>query len=99
MRSNSDSYNRKFKYANDPKTRQAALQAFDDRLAINVEHLNTALRLRKQIAEILQYDSWADYITEVKMVKSAAKAKQVCHANCRDLCVYIPHPSCSFWTS
>ncbi|KAF8128555.1 mitochondrial endopeptidase [Boletus edulis] len=28
------------------------------------------------IAEILQYDSWADYITEVKMVKSAANAKK-----------------------
>ncbi|KAF8452666.1 mitochondrial endopeptidase [Boletus edulis BED1] len=65
-----------FKYANDPKTREAAQQAFDDRLANNVGYLDTALRLRKQIAEILQYDSWADYITEVKMVKSAANAKK-----------------------
>ncbi|KIJ13498.1 hypothetical protein PAXINDRAFT_163685 [Paxillus involutus ATCC 200175] len=65
-----------FKYANSPKTRQTAQEAFEARLAKNVEHLNTALRLRKQIAEILQYDSWADYITEVKMVKSAANAKE-----------------------
>ncbi|KAF9223776.1 zincin [Gyrodon lividus] len=65
-----------FKYANSPKTRQTAHETYEARLAINVEHLNTALRLRKQIAEILQYDSWADYITEVKMVKSAAKAKE-----------------------
>ncbi|KAG6380319.1 hypothetical protein JVT61DRAFT_8428 [Boletus reticuloceps] len=65
-----------FKYANDPKTREAAQQAFDDRLANNVGYLDTALRLRRQIAEILQYDSWADYITEVKMVKSAANAKK-----------------------
>lgn len=88
MGSNSDSCDRKFKYANDPKTRQAAQQAFDDRLAINVEHLNTALRLRRQIAEILQYDSWADYITEEKMVKSAANAKQVRHTHFRDPCLY-----------
>ncbi|KAG6380326.1 hypothetical protein JVT61DRAFT_8436 [Boletus reticuloceps] len=65
-----------FKHANDPKTREAAQQAFDDRLANNVGYLDTALRLRRQIAEILQYDSWADYITEVKMVKSAANAKK-----------------------
>ncbi|KAF8131377.1 hypothetical protein EV363DRAFT_1296236 [Boletus edulis] len=65
-----------FKYANDPKTREAAQQAFDDRLANNVGYLDTALRLRRQIAEILQYDFWADYITEVKMVKSAANAKK-----------------------
>jgi len=65
-----------FKYANNPKTRQAAQEAYDDRLVNNVGYLDTALRLRRQIAEILQYDSWADYITEVKMVKSAANAKQ-----------------------
>lgn len=83
MRSNSDGDDRKLKYANDPKTRKAAQEAFDDRLANNVEYLNTALRLRRQIAAILKYDSWADYITEVKMVKSAANAKQVCHTDFR----------------
>ncbi|KAF8558611.1 zincin [Imleria badia] len=65
-----------FKYANDPKTRQEAYQAYDDRLANNVGYLDSALRLRREIAAILQYDSWADYITEVKMVKSAANAKK-----------------------
>jgi len=65
-----------FKYANNPKTRQIAYEAYDGRLANNVEYLNTALSLRRQIAEILQYDSWADYKTEVKMVKSAANAKK-----------------------
>jgi metallopeptidase MepB len=64
------------KYANDPKTREVAQQAYDNRLANNVGYLDTALHLRRQIAEILQYDSWADYITEVKMVKSAANAKK-----------------------
>ncbi|KAF8843766.1 mitochondrial endopeptidase [Paxillus ammoniavirescens] len=62
-----------FKYANSPKMRQTAQEAFEARLANNVEHLNTALHLRKQIAEILQYDSWADYITEVKMFLDALK--------------------------
>ncbi|KAG9310224.1 hypothetical protein JVU11DRAFT_9870 [Chiua virens] len=66
----------KFKYANNPQTRKKAQEAFEDRLAINVGYLDTALHLRRQIAEILRYDSWADYITEVKMVKSAANAKQ-----------------------
>ncbi|KAI9567695.1 hypothetical protein HD554DRAFT_2267097 [Boletus coccyginus] len=65
-----------FKYANDPKTRKTAQEAFDERLVHNVGYLDSALRLRRQIAEILRYDSWADYITEVKMVKNAANAKQ-----------------------
>ncbi|KIJ66993.1 hypothetical protein HYDPIDRAFT_174274 [Hydnomerulius pinastri MD-312] len=65
-----------FKYANSPNTRQSAHEAYEARLAINVGHLNTAIRLRREIAEILKYDSWADYITEVKMVKSAQKAKE-----------------------
>ncbi|KAG6379812.1 hypothetical protein JVT61DRAFT_10358 [Boletus reticuloceps] len=42
-----------FKYANDLKTREAAQQVFDDRLANNVGYLDTALRLRRQITEIL----------------------------------------------
>ncbi|KAF8439338.1 hypothetical protein L210DRAFT_3504470 [Boletus edulis BED1] len=33
-----------FKYANDPKTREAAQQAFDDRLANNAGYLDTTLR-------------------------------------------------------
>ncbi|KAF8452632.1 hypothetical protein L210DRAFT_3499538 [Boletus edulis BED1] len=55
---------------------EAAQQAFDDRLANNVGYLDAALHLRRQIAEILQYDSLADYITEVKMVKAQLTQKR-----------------------
>lgn len=67
----------KFDRANSPLTRQAAQTANDARLAVNVEPLSTMFRLRKEIAEILQYDSWADYVTEERMVKSAANVKEV----------------------
>ncbi|KAN0094547.1 hypothetical protein V8E55_002834 [Tylopilus felleus] len=65
-----------FDRANSPLTRQAAQTANDARLAVNVEPLSTMFRLRKEIAEILQYDSWADYVTEERMVKSAANVKE-----------------------
>jgi Zn-dependent oligopeptidase len=60
-----------------PSTRKAAHTAHEARLAVNVEPLSNILRLRKEIAEILQYNSWADYATEVKMSKSAANVKEV----------------------
>ena len=63
-------------HASNPSTRKAAHQAYEARLAVNVEPLNTILCLRKEIAEVLQYDSWADYATEVKMSKSAANVKE-----------------------
>lgn len=63
--------------ANNPATRKAAHQAHETKLAVNVEPLSTILRLRKEIAEVLQYDSWADYATEVKMSKNAANVKEV----------------------
>lgn len=66
-----------FDYANNPSTRKAAFLAHEARLAVNVEPLSNILRLRKEIAEILQYDSWADYSTDVRMVKSAANVKEV----------------------
>jgi len=39
--------------------------------------LEKALNLRRRIAAMLGYDTWADYITEVKMVKSGKNAKDV----------------------
>ncbi|KAI9567715.1 hypothetical protein HD554DRAFT_2205377 [Boletus coccyginus] len=65
-----------FDRASNPSTRQAAHTAHGARLAVNVGPLSTILRLRKEIAEVLQYDSWADYATEVKMSKSAANVKE-----------------------
>ncbi|KAL4065047.1 mitochondrial endopeptidase [Scleroderma citrinum] len=58
-----------FRFAVNPKTRQVAYDAFDARLAINVPLLDRALDLRRRIAGLLGYKTWADYVTEVKMVK------------------------------
>jgi len=46
-------------------------------LAINAPLLEKVLDLRRQIAKILGYSTWADYITEVKMVKTAANVNTV----------------------
>lgn len=40
-------------------------------MAINEPLLNKALELRRRLAKILKYDTWADFVTEEKMVKSA----------------------------
>ncbi|KAI0322042.1 hypothetical protein OF83DRAFT_1274330 [Amylostereum chailletii] len=59
-----------FKYAEDPETRRRAHESYEARLAVNVPLLEKALDLRRQIAALLGYDTWADYVTEEKMVKS-----------------------------
>ena len=69
--------------ANKSSTRKAAHTAHEARLAVNVEPFSTMLRLRKEIAEVLQYDSWADYATEVKMSKSAANVREVSKIDAR----------------
>ncbi|THV05254.1 zincin [Dendrothele bispora CBS 962.96] len=60
-----------FKYAKNPETRRRAFEAYESRLEINVPILSKALDLRRQIASILGYKTWADYITEEKMIKNA----------------------------
>jgi metallopeptidase MepB len=60
-----------FKFAQKPETRERAYEGFESRLEINVPLLSRALDLRRQIAKLLGYKSWADYITEVKMIKTA----------------------------
>ncbi|KAG6866294.1 hypothetical protein C0991_006390 [Blastosporella zonata] len=59
-----------FKFAENPETRRRAQEGHESRLEINVPLLNRALDLRRQIAKLLGYQTWADYITEEKMVKS-----------------------------
>ncbi|KAF9046329.1 hypothetical protein BJ165DRAFT_1345534 [Panaeolus papilionaceus] len=59
-----------FKFAENPATRKRALEGHESRLAINVPLLDKALELRRKIASLLGYKTWADYITEVKMIKS-----------------------------
>jgi Zn-dependent oligopeptidase len=47
-------------------------------LAVNVPLLDKALELRRKIAKLLGYPTWADYITEVKMIKTARGVTEVC---------------------
>jgi Zn-dependent oligopeptidase len=63
--------------ATSPSTRQRADAAYDSRLAVNVPVVARALALRREIASLLGYASWADYVTEEKMIKSAANANAV----------------------
>ncbi|KAJ7780594.1 metallopeptidase MepB [Mycena maculata] len=59
-----------FKFANRPETRQRAYEGHESRLAINVPLVDKFLALRRQIAKVLGYPTWADYRTETKMVKT-----------------------------
>ena len=52
-------------------------EAFEDRLAINEPVLSKVLDCRREIAELLGYQTWADYATEIKMVKTAKGVEQV----------------------
>ncbi|KAJ7626668.1 metallopeptidase MepB [Mycena polygramma] len=59
-----------FKFANRPETRQRAYEGHESRLQINVPLVEKFLALRRQIAKVLKYPTWADYRTEPKMVKT-----------------------------
>ncbi|KIL67827.1 hypothetical protein M378DRAFT_9095 [Amanita muscaria Koide BX008] len=60
-----------FKFAQNPETRRRAFEGHESRLSVNVPLLDKALEYRRKIGKILSYKTWADYITEIKMVKSA----------------------------
>ncbi|EMD39827.1 hypothetical protein CERSUDRAFT_81164 [Gelatoporia subvermispora B] len=60
-----------FKSAENPETRRIAFEAYEARLGINEPVMNKFLELRRKIAKLLAYPTWADFVTEVKMVKSA----------------------------
>ncbi|KAI0771258.1 Metalloprotease [Trametes elegans] len=64
-----------FKFAENPQTRRTAYEKYENRLAINAPLMAKFLDLRRQIAKILGYPTWADYVTEVKMVKNAKGVK------------------------
>ncbi|KZV65296.1 metallopeptidase MepB [Peniophora sp. CONT] len=65
-----------FKYADDAKTRQRAHESYEARLEINVPLLEKALEIRRKLASLLGYSTWADFVTEEKMVKSAQNVKE-----------------------
>jgi len=59
-------------YARDPQARLALFKEFKNRgFPNNMEVLNRLLAARNELAQILGYPTWADYITEDKMIGSA----------------------------
>ncbi|KZV76419.1 Metalloprotease [Peniophora sp. CONT] len=61
------------KYAQVPKTRCRAYGSYESRLAVNVPALEKAADIRRRMAALYGYNTWADYVTEAKMVGSGQK--------------------------
>ncbi|KAF8905842.1 hypothetical protein CPB84DRAFT_1726845 [Gymnopilus junonius] len=57
-------------YAENSQVRKKAYEAQGARLAVNVPLFSRAMELRRRIATVLRYNTWADYVTEIKMAKS-----------------------------
>ncbi|KAF7792617.1 hypothetical protein EIP86_003714 [Pleurotus ostreatoroseus] len=51
--------------------RKRAHEANSSRMAVNVPIFDKMLELRHKVAALLGYDSWADYVTEIRMAKNA----------------------------
>ncbi|KAJ7599940.1 hypothetical protein C8J56DRAFT_909190 [Mycena floridula] len=60
------------KFAKQSSVRQRAPEAYESRLSHNVPLFSKIINLRRQIAKLLGYETWADHVTEIKMVKTAA---------------------------
>ncbi|KZV96756.1 zincin [Exidia glandulosa HHB12029] len=58
-------------FAKNSETRRALAVARESRLAVNAPVLDSVLAVRRKIAKLLSYDTWADYSTEVKMSKNS----------------------------
>ena len=56
-----------YKFAKSPETRRRAAIAAERRLANNVEILDEIVTIRRRLAEILKYHTWADFVTEEKV--------------------------------
>jgi len=65
-----------FKYAQSAETRRRAQESYEARLVLNAPLFDRALELRRDIATLLGYKSWADHVTEIKMVKSGDNIKK-----------------------
>ncbi|KAF8580285.1 Metalloprotease [Ramaria rubella] len=60
-----------FRFASNPETRRRAVAGFENRLAINEPLFKKVLNLRRQLAKLLGYKTWADFVIEEKMAKTA----------------------------
>jgi len=64
-------------YAHAGECRRALYHEYTNRAAPeNLELLRDLLARRHELATLIGYPSWADYVTEDKMVKSAAQARE-----------------------
>ena len=57
--------------------RKRAHEANSSRMAVNVPIFDKMLELRHKVAALLGYDSWADYVTEIRMAKNAKNVVDV----------------------
>jgi len=65
-----------FKYAQSAETRRRGHESYEARLELIARLLDRTLELRRDIATLLGYKTWADHVTEVKMVKSGDNIKK-----------------------
>lgn len=65
-----------FKFAQVPETRRRAYGSYESRLAVNVPILDKAADIRRRMAALYGYDTWADYVLEAKMVGSGRKVDE-----------------------
>lgn len=56
-----------------PDTRRLAFEAVEERLKINAPILEKMLELKLQIALTLGYETWADYISEIKILPGGSR--------------------------
>ena len=75
-----------FKYAENPDVRKRTIEAYESRLDINIPLFAKMLDLRRQISKLLGYENWADYRTEVKMVKNS---QNVVDVRSQNRCLFI----------
>jgi Zn-dependent oligopeptidase len=57
-------------YADNPETRRRAQLGFEGKTIQNVPVLAEIVQLRKQVAEILGFNNFADYILDVRRVRA-----------------------------
>lgn len=60
--------------AKDPETRKKAFMSYESRSKINVPLFNEIMELRKEASAVIGYKTWADYIIEPNMAKTAKTA-------------------------
>ncbi|KAF8490544.1 hypothetical protein F5888DRAFT_1101053 [Russula emetica] len=65
-----------FKYAQSAETRRRGYESYEARPELIARLLDRTLELRRDIATLLGYKTWADHVTEVKMVKSGDNIKK-----------------------